>query len=494
MEWLVAHRKPYMENEIGEHGNWPENEALRREGIHSRMLVPLVQNDRVIGLLTQASSRPNSYTAEDLEALTLIADQLTIAIQNARLYEQVQRHALDLEDRVVQRTAELAESEDMLRSFFESPGAMRGIVDLVDNDMRFVRVNAASERLWGRNGVTVNGQQALALGAAPAIVQQWLESLAASLREEAPITFEYHHGTDDDAGTWFSVTVSHVGQVPSGCERFVYAMADITYRRHLEDALRRSYAELEKRVEERTAELMRSNEELERFAYIASHDLQEPLRMVASYTQLLERRYKGRLDADADDFITYAVEGASRMQKMITDLLAFSRVTTRGNDFAPTDCNALLAEVLANLQFVIAEAAATVTYDELPTVNGDATQLRQLFQNLIANAVKFRGEAAPSVHISARLVDESRADVPSAPEWLFSVSDNGIGMDTQYAERIFVIFQRLHTRAEYPGTGIGLAIAKRIVERHGGRIWVESAPGAGATFFFTLPQTVQEGA
>ncbi|MCB0059758.1 MAG: hypothetical protein KDE45_22115, partial [Caldilineaceae bacterium] len=217
-------------------------------------------------------------------------------------------------------------------------------------------------------------------------------------------------------------------------------------------------------------------------------DLQEPLRMVASYTQLLERRYKGRLDADADDFISYAVEGASRMQKMISDLLAFSRVTTRGSDFAPTDCNAVLAEVLANLQFVIAEADATVTHDKLPTVDGDATQLRQLFQNLVANAVKFRGEAAPRVHISARLVDESSVETPSAPEWLFSVSDNGIGIDAQYVDRVFVIFQRLHTRSEYPGTGIGLAIAKRIVERHGGRIWVESTPGAGATFLFTLPQ------
>ena len=488
MEWLVTHRKPFVENEIGENGDWPENAALRREGIHSRMLVPLVQNDRVIGVLTQASSRPGCYAAEDLEALSLIADQLTIAIQNARLYQQVQRHALELEDRVAQRTAELAASEDMLRSFFESPGALRGIVDLVDGDMRFVRVNAASARYWGHDALSIHGQPALALGTAPAIVQQWTDAMAASLQEAEPITFETHHGPDDDAGAWFSVTVSHVGRVPSGCERFVYAMTDITYRRHLEDALRRSYAELEKRVEERTAELMRSNEELERFAYIASHDLQEPLRMVASYTQLLERRYKGRLDADADDFISYAVEGASRMQKMISDLLAFSRVTTRGSDFAPTDCNAVLAEVLANLQFVIAEADATVTHDKLPTVDGDATQLRQLFQNLVANAVKFRGEAAPRVHISARLVDESSVETPSAPEWLFSVSDNGIGIDAQYVDRVFVIFQRLHTRSEYPGTGIGLAIAKRIVERHGGHIWVESTPGAGATFLFTLPQ------
>jgi PAS domain S-box-containing protein len=237
---------------------------------------------------------------------------------------------------------------------------------------------------------------------------------------------------------------------------------------------RRTEIELELRV----ADLARSNADLEQFAYVASHDLQEPLRMVASYNQLIARRYKGKLGEDADEFIGYTVEGVQRMQRLINDLLAYSRVGTRGNDRVEVDMEKVLKIALANLEQTIAEHHATVTSDPLPFVRGDESQLIQLMQNLIGNAIKFHGDEPPRVHIG---VGRGRDGTT------FSVQDNGIGIDPQYFERIFVIFQRLHPREKYPGTGIGLAICKRIVERHGGRIWVESTPGRGSTILFTIP-------
>lgn len=273
---------------------------------------------------------------------------------------------------------------------------------------------------------------------------------------------------------------------------FTVILRDVTARKAAEVALQRAHDELEIRVRERTAELRdsnrrlaqqarelaRSNADLEQFAYVASHDLQEPLRMVASYTQLLVKRYRGRIDADADDFLNYIVDGALRMQRLINDLLAFSRVGTRGRELEPTPLAAVMQRVLANLKAGIDESRAVISVDELPTVWADATQMELLLQNLVSNAIKFRGAAPPAIRIAALRGDG---------EWQLSVADQGIGIDPQYAERIFVIFQRLHTAADYPGTGIGLAICKRIVERHGGRIWVSSEPGRGSSFCFTLP-------
>ncbi|HKO23820.1 MAG TPA: ATP-binding protein [Chloroflexota bacterium] len=237
-------------------------------------------------------------------------------------------------------------------------------------------------------------------------------------------------------------------------------------------------AHLYQALETTAVDLRRSNAELEQFAYVASHDLQEPLRMISSYIQLLQRRYQGQLDAKADTFIGFAVDGVTRMQRLINDLLAYSRVGTHGAPLVPTDCGEVVAGAIAALGAPIAETGARVIYGELPTVLGDATQLGQLFQNLIGNALKFCTGVTPEIMISAER---------AGGEWLFRVCDNGIGIDPAYAERIFIIFQRLHSREEYPGTGIGLAICKKIVERHGGRIWVESQPGQGATFTFSLP-------
>jgi PAS domain S-box-containing protein len=243
---------------------------------------------------------------------------------------------------------------------------------------------------------------------------------------------------------------------------------DITERIQSEADLRR-YAE----------KLERSNQELERFAYIASHDLQEPLRSISSYTQLLANRYKGKLDEDADDFIFYIVNGVARMQQLIDDLLEYSRVETHGKAFRETDTTQLLERVLNALEISIQESGAKVSHNGMPTINADSTQLAQLFQNLIGNALKFRSTRPLEIEIKTEQEGDS---------WHFVVSDNGIGIEEKYFDRIFQIFQRLHSLEEYPGTGIGLAICKRIVDRHGGRIWVESIPGVGSSFHFTLPE------
>jgi PAS domain S-box-containing protein len=249
---------------------------------------------------------------------------------------------------------------------------------------------------------------------------------------------------------------------------------DVTARKEAEQELTRT-----------AADLARSNKDLEQFAYVASHDLQEPLRMVISYTELIAKRYKDKLDADGQEFIGYAVAGALRMQRLIEDLLAYSRVGTRGKPFQPASAETALQAALDNLRLAVQDSRAEVTHDPLPTVLADEGQLAQLFQNLVGNALKFRGDQRPQIQIRA----ERAPAKPSAKstEWIFSVRDNGIGIDPQFFERIFIIFQRLHGREQYPGTGIGLAICKKIVERHGGRIWVESVPGQGAAFFFTLP-------
>jgi PAS domain S-box-containing protein len=234
----------------------------------------------------------------------------------------------------------------------------------------------------------------------------------------------------------------------------------------------------EANLRQKIEELNRSNEELGRFAYIASHDLQEPLRMVASYTQLLSRRYKGQLDADADEFIAYAVDGATRMQRLIEDLLLYSRVASLGTEMFDTSSELAIEQAISNLHEAISDSGALVTHDQLPRVQADGTQLVQLFQNLIGNAIKFQNPGIPRVHISA--AREGTGD------WNFAVKDNGMGIDPQYLERIFGMFQRLHKRTEFSGTGMGLAICKKIVERHGGRISVQSQPGLGSTFSFGL--------
>jgi signal transduction histidine kinase len=259
----------------------------------------------------------------------------------------------------------------------------------------------------------------------------------------------------------------------------------------LPEAIRRALVEKQERtlrhqVEQDLArkvdELARSNADLEQFAYVASHDLQEPLRMVVAYTQLLSERYRGKFDENADKFLGYASEGAMRMQVLIQDLLAFSRVGRNGAS-GTVDCNGVVDEVLQTLASAIQESGAVVTRADLPAVWADRTQVAQVFQNLIGNALKFRGKEQPVVSVHVEKADQ---------QWLFDVTDNGIGIAPESAENVFVIFQRLHTRADYPGNGIGLAICKKIVERYGGRIWIEPRAGSGTTFKFTLPARAED--
>jgi PAS domain S-box-containing protein len=348
--------------------------------------------------------------------------------------------------------------------------AAEGIFGL-DAEGRVAFANPAAQRLTGYSAAEMARQSQHAL------IHHTRADGSPYPIEECPIYGALRTGTpatrDDEVfwrqdGTSFPVEYTavpfyHDGQVAGA----VVTFRDISERRRAEQQLR-----------EQAAELARSNADLEQFAYVASHDLQEPLRVIVSYVQLLERRYKGQLDPRADKYLAYIVDAGHRMQKLINDLLTYSRVGRR-EQICPTDSETVLRRVLANLHAALAARDAVVTHDPLPTVLVDETQLGQLFQNLIANALKFRGPAPPRIHVSA-----TRGE----GEWVFAVRDNGIGIAPEYRERIFVIFQRLHARDEYPGTGIGLAICKKIVERHGGRIWVESMPGEGATFYFTLPE------
>ncbi len=329
-------------------------------------------------------------------------------------------------------------------------------------DLRITQANDRAAALYGYSLDELIGMSIEDLRA-PGAGDEVAAALAAVLPGQGVVLETVHRRKD---GSLFPVEVSIRGLEHDGGAMYLEIIRDITERRAAEEALK-----------ERTDELVRSNSDLERFAYVASHDLQEPLRMVASFVQLLQRRYSGKLDADADEFIGFAVDGALRMQSLINDLLSYSRVGTNTAPFVPADLEDVLAGVLRGLEPAIREARAVVTHERLPTVTCDPTQIGQVFQNLIGNAVKFRREEPPRVHVSCRRAGGA---------WEFCVTDNGIGMDPAYFDRVFVIFQRLHPHSDYQGTGMGLAICKRIVERHGGRIWVESAEGRGSKFCFTL--------
>jgi PAS domain S-box-containing protein len=374
--------------------------------------------------------------------------------------EELRRKSAELS----QAQQSLRESESRFRTTFEQ--AAVGIAH-VDPEGRWLQVNQklcdivgfAREELPSMTFQDITHPDDL--GADIALMRQVLDG------QINTYTIEKRYLRKDGSEVWIALTVALVRNDAGKPDYFISVIADISKRKRVEEELRG-----------RSAELARSNQDLEQFAYVASHDLQEPLRAIAGPLQLLQRRYQGQLDARADEFIGHAVDGAARMQALIEDLLVYSRMGRRGDSHALTDCAEMLNQALRNLTAAVKESGAKVSHDTLPMVQAIPTQLMLLFQNLVANAIKFRHRDRPvQIHVGAE---------PQGDAWLLSVRDNGIGIDPQYFERIFLIFQRLHTRVEYPGTGIGLALCKRIVEQHGGRIWVESAPGSGTTFFFTL--------
>jgi PAS domain S-box-containing protein len=398
-------------------------------------------------------------------------------------YSELTQTQFELE----RRTAEIEEARDLFQQVIES---MSEALFLLDRTGRIVRVNCAAGALLKSDPAEMIGRlfsDVCGTGRLPATPWQLLER--APTGSLTNVDMEVYPKTGDAVP--ISISIGLVRDQRGKITGVLAVARDITERQRaqektgagarLQPEVARDITERQRAqeaLERQARELARSNAELEQFAYVASHDLQEPLRMMASFTQLLARRYRGQLDDDADEFMSYITDGATRMQRLINDLLTYSRVGRLGTEFAPTDCNAVFAATGAHLRAAMEESQATVTADPLPTVLADETQLIQLFQNLIGNAIKFRSERPVQVHVGA---------LRQGRRWQFFVRDNGIGIEPQYAERIFLIFQRLHSRAEYPGTGIGLAICKKIVERHGGRLWVESEPGQGSTFYFTLP-------
>jgi PAS domain S-box-containing protein len=357
-----------------------------------------------------------------------------------------------------------AQTKALLAAIVESSDAAIFSIDLNGIILSW---NAGAQRLFGYEGAEIIGKPLHTL--IPPDRASDERDLITRLRQGQPIKQgESVHIAKNGRRIDVSLTASPLRDADGRIYGASKIVRDITERKRAELALLRT-----------TRDLERSNKDLEQFAYIASHDLQEPLRMVSGYLQLLDRRYNDKLDQDAREFIAFAVDGAARMSRLITDLLDFSRINTRGKSPEPVPLEPILQHAQENLALAIRESNAEITQDPLPTVRGDPSQLVQLFQNLLSNALKFRAPDRPvKIHVSAQ---------KNADDWRIGISDQGIGIDPQYFEKIFLIFQRLHSRADYPGTGIGLALCKRIVERLGGRIWVESQPGHGTTFFFTLP-------
>jgi PAS domain S-box-containing protein len=358
------------------------------------------------------------------------------------------------------------QAEEQIRKLSQAVEQSPTSIVITDKDGDIEYVNPKFEQLTGYSFEEARGKNPRILKSGEQSLEYY-QDLWKTIKGGKVWRGVFHNRRKDGSLFWESEIIAPILDQAGQIVNYVAVKEDVTARIVAEENLNLAMKQLEQ-----------SNNELRTFAYAASHELQEPLRMVSSYVQLLARRYQDKLDSDAAEFIGFALEGADRMKKLIDNLLEYSRIGTHGKGFTKTDCNQVVRQALDNLQIEIKESGAQVAAERLPELLADETQLIALFQNLVGNAVKFRGKQAPQVSI--------RAEAREA-DWVFAVQDNGIGLDPRDAERVFDVFQRLHTREEYPGTGIGLSLCKRIVERHGGKIWVKSQSDRGATFYFTLP-------
>jgi PAS domain S-box-containing protein len=417
-----------------------EKEILENQNIKSLLVLPVHVKGEVAGFMGFDNVRETGgWTDDDLTILRISSELIGNALERKR-------------------------AEELLRIKDWAIESSINAISLADLEGNLTHVNTSFLKLWGyKDKNEIFKKPAVEFWQTKEKASEGLEALHDKGSWIGELVAKRKDGSLFDVQLSASMVKDEAGNPICMMASFV----DITQRKQAEEELKRI-----------TDELKRSNADLQQFAYAASHDLMEPLRGVEGFVKLLAGRYKDKLDANADDFIGHTVEEVKRMQVLIKDLLEYSQVGTKGKRFKPIDSSLIVGLAVGNLQVAIEENGAVVTYDNLPTIKGDFSQLSRLFQNLIGNAIKFRSEKTPRIHVSAERKEN---------EWVFSVRDNGTGIDPGNAERIFIVFQRLHSKDEYPGTGIGLAICKKIVERHGGRIWLESETGKGSTFYFTIP-------
>ena len=454
----INEARPLICNDIDKHPKWIEPPGNHIK-IKSFLGVPLVYTGEVFGEIGLVHN-DKDFSKDDLEVVESISVAITDALMSYKSRNQLTEYKLKLEELV----NKFKDSEESFRALAEnSPD----LITRIDTDFKYIFINFKILELQGNYPDFYLGKTFEEAGTPLRYAEMWRSKYQKLLDTGELQNFEYSSITNNGF-RYFETTAVPEYNSKGEIESILSISRDITERKMSE-----------RKLKEIITELQRSNKELQSFAYITSHDLQEPLRTIASYAQLIERRYKGKLDSDADDFIEYMVDGAKRMKSMIQGLLDYSRVGTKGNEFKEFKSKDALDYALSNLESSIVENNAEITSSSLPVIFADEDQIARVFQNLIGNAIKFSREGIkPEIHISAREKDK---------EYVFAVSDNGIGMEEQYSDHIFEVFKRLHSIDEYRGAGIGLAIVKRIIDRHEGRVWVESELGRGSKFYFTIP-------